>query len=435
MRKTRTPAYEPSGWVRPFAAGALLLTAPLISCGALDEPLATSEAAISSATARILEFEFEGEVIGRANVEARKAVVSQLMYVQGVLTTARHGNGQIGNVKLSEMTETAAGDTKRITYRASLPVAWPEDLEVPEAYTLTVPRDVTTLPAFDKKYSGSCGAQQHGSGTFWHDFDPRSPRCNFVPGDVVVMRVAVGPHPNETKNKYPEYDQFWADDRLDVVAIFGLIEKKQADDYGYSEATRFIRSIVEMLDEPNSKRNETSKSILTDVTITGKAIVGGRARDVNVDVIVVQKLERVGPDFDARYDTLSEKADIVMYNGHTESGQGINTLARKGKVAAGKYQLFLLNGCQSFALIDSTMTDRRRDANGLEADPAGTRFLEVIGNALPGYAHTLASVSATVFAAAVHPDEPKNYNALMSEMPKANVVVVFGEEDNRFEPR
>lgn len=411
----------------------LLAAVPALGCAGADERVATSEAAITSEVARILEFSFAGEVIGRSDAPARKAIVSQLMYVQGTLTTARHGNGQIRNVKLTNVRETDQGDTKRITYEASLPVAWPESLEAPTRYQLTLPLDVTNLDGFDDKYDRRCGRRVHGKRTFWHDFDPSARRCVFDEADVARSEVSVTPHPGETKRQYPEYDLLWADDRLNVVAIFGIIESVKRGDYGYSEAEKFIKSAQEQLANARAKRNITSDSILLDATITGHAQFGGSVRDVKLDVFVVDRIEKTGPDFDARYDEVSEHADVILYNGHTESGEGIDVLARKGKVTPGHYQLVVLNGCQSFALMDETMTERRRVANG-EGDPTGTKYLDVITNALPGYADTLATISSGVFRAALMSDTPKDYNELLREMPESNVAVVFGEEDNQFTP-
>ena len=155
---------------------------------------------------------------------------------------------------------------------------------------------------------------------------------------------------------------------------------------------------------------------------------------MKIDVLLVSELKSVGADFDRRYDPLSEKADLIMYDGHAGLGKNVNALARKGKIAAGKYQLVLLNGCQTFAYIDTTMNDRRIAANGAAADPKGTQFLDVMGNSLPGFANNLASMSLSLMGAALAPGTPKTFNQLMDGMPQQHLVVVFGEEDNRFKP-
>ena len=404
------------------------------ACAAPEaEDASAGDDAITSNDARILDFEFEAEVIASRNVDARTAIVSQLMYTQGILTTAHHGNGHVGNVKLSNVTETPSGDAKRITYKASLPVAWPKGAPTPESYELPLPVDATNFDAFNAKYDGRCGRNEYGQDTFWHDWNPKAAGCAVDDADVSRGAATVKAHAQETKNKYPEYDQMWKDDRLDVVAIFGIISSNTPGDWGYMEASTFAANSRNRLSGAAVTDNAPSRSILKDTTITGKAMVGGRERDVKVDILVVNELQHVGGDFEARYDALSEQADMIMYNGHAGLGKNVNALARKGKVAAGKYQLVLLNGCQTFAYLDTTMTDRRREANGA-SDPDGTKFLDIVGNALPGWANNLASMSNDLYDAAINADSPKHYNELLSGMPQSHIVVVFGEEDNAFEP-
>ena len=219
-----------------------------------------------------------------------------------------------------------------------------------------------------------------------------------------------------------------------MVAIFGIISSNTPSDYGYGEARRFLDGAKAKLKDAKVTDDAKSASILQQQTLTGKATIDGTDKDVSVTVIVVQELQSVRADFDATYDTLSEKADLILYNGHAGLGKNVNALARKGKVAKDKYQLVLMNGCQTFAYLDTTIFDRRREANGAQNDPDGTKFLDVMGNALPGYANNLASMSSTLFAAAVTPAQPKSYRQLMETMPASHIVVVFGEEDNRFTP-
>src|SRR5689334_18644589 len=105
---------------------------PVASCATLlawataSGWLGTSENAITSDVARILEFTFDGVVITSKATGTRQAIASQLMYTQGQLTMGHKANGQVGNVKLDGVDETPEGENKRIAYRASMPVAWPK---------------------------------------------------------------------------------------------------------------------------------------------------------------------------------------------------------------------------------------------------------------------------------------------------------------------
>jgi hypothetical protein len=437
------------------------VSAPLCACsGSSSDDIRVRSDAFTSTEAKILDFTFEGTAVVAEHADEQEAIVSQVKYAQGILRTASNASGHVRNVMLSNVVERqsraelhAAGNdmrefgsgvaaaltdaplsrTKRVAYRASLAVAWPTDAIVPDNYELTLPLDATTLGAFDQKYDGRCGKGQSGRDDLWQAWNPRADSCSLEEADVMRTTAMVTPDDGAMTDKYPEYDQLWADDRLDVVAIFGIIDPTRSDDWGWSEERRFVESAVQRLDNPRVTTNATSSSVLGDRTVTGTAMAFGRAREVKLDVLIVDGLEGARADFDARYDALTEAADLVLYSGHAGHGRNIDALVRKGKVAPGKYQLFLLNGCESFAHVDTTLTDRRREVNG-SADPKGTRFLDVVTNAQPGYANNLAKASGVMFSAAIAPEGPLSYKEIVARMPERHVVVVYGEEDNTFSP-
>lgn len=413
----------------PLLAAASLLAACASHGGASDD---ASNGAITSNVATILDFRFSGDVVAAKETTTRAAIVSQLQYLQGAFTTAEGGNGHIGEVDLSDVTELVEGETKKIHYSASLPVAWPKGREKPSSYDIIVPADTTALAAFNKKYDGTCGTNEYGQETFWHDFNPKAEGCQITEADVLRAKATVSAHAKETHDKFPEYDLIWKDDRLDVVAVFGIIDSNTPSDMGHREYDAFMGGAMDLVSAGKKETSPASDSILRDTTITGKIRVRGADRDVRVTALLVQELASVGSDFDARYDALSESADLLLYNGHAGLGKNANAFGRKGKVAKEKYQLMLVNGCQTFAYLDTTPMDRRIAVNGVAQDPLGTRYLDVVGNALPGFASNLASVSLVLLRAAAHPEQPRSYNELLDDMPSSHIMVVFGEEDNAF---
>lgn len=424
------------------AALALLATS-VVACSApsSDDGADQGNDAITSNDGKVLDFTFKGEVVAEGTSTARQAVVTQLAYTQGIFTTKDRGNGQVGQVVLSAVTESAVvAGKKTIKYTAQLPVIWPKDGNaVPATYDLPLPKDVTKLDAFNRKYDGKCGNNEYGQDTFWHDYNPKAEGCTIDDADVTRSKATVKPFAGETTGKFPEYDQMWKDDELDVVAVFGLISNSvdTDSDPGVAEYNRFVSGSKGLLTGATTKTNTKTASVLRDTTITGKVSMGGRQKTVKIDVLLVHEVKSVGADFDTRYDPISEKADLIMYNGHAGLGKNVNALARKGKVTAGKYQLVLLNGCQTFAYIDTTMNDRRIEANGATNDPKGTRYMDVVANALPGYTNNLTDMSMTILRASTKldaPSVPKTFNDLMREMPEIHLVAVFGEEDNKFRP-
>ena len=82
--------------MRPVTALALLLLSSVaVGCSSSEatDP-GNGEDNISSESAKIVDFSFEGELTAANETPTRAAIVSQLMYVQGTLTTARNGNGR-----------------------------------------------------------------------------------------------------------------------------------------------------------------------------------------------------------------------------------------------------------------------------------------------------------------------------------------------------
>ncbi len=436
QRRMRSRSFFTKGLVIAFTSLCACAVSDSADEVASERRIADRTDAITSIEAEILDFTFDTEVLADDSVSTRRSIVRQLLYAQGILRLKSDASGQVGNVELSNVTESRSGtdgEKKLVRYRAKLPVAWPKKNPPPSSYELQLPRDATTLARFNQKYDGYCGRSEHGQENFWHDWDPRWRDCRVDIGDVVRVRATIGPHEKTNEVKYPEYDRIWDDGRLDVVAIFGVIESNDADDWGYTEAQRFVQWASDQLTDVDVTPRRAGRSILADTTVIGKATVGGQVRDVKIDVFVVGMIAQAGRDFDQRYDPLSERADLILYNGHAQLGANTNALARKGNVVPNKYQLVVLNGCESFALVDTAMVDRRRDANGAD-DPDGTRFLDVITNAKPGYANNLANMSYLVYKAALLADTPVSFTRLIGKMPESHVVVVWGEEDNKFKP-
>ena len=202
---------------------------------------------------------------------------------------------------------------------------------------------------------------------------------------------------------------------------------------GEQEFNEFVRRAKDVVPGSTSTDNATSDSIHKDITVKGKVKVQGVDRDVTITTLLIGTLYTSGADFDARYDPLTEKADLIVYNGHSELSKNTNALARKGKVAPKQYQLFFFDSCDTYAYLDTKLADRRREVNGAD-DPKGTKYLDVATNVLPSFFSNYAASSLSFVKALSQRDTPKTYNQLLTELPSDQVVVVSGEEDNVFRP-
>jgi len=384
--------------------------------------------AITSNDAQIVDFNFDGQVKTAKTEDTKKAIVGQLFYTVGQLTSNFDANGQVGRADLTSITETTSGDTKTIKYHARMPVAWPKGREVPRTYNVVLPNDSRSdkLAAFNAKYDGRCGKNEYGQDVFWHDFNPTAQGCTVDAADVVKSSARVTKNKDVTQNKYPEYNKVWEDGHLDVVAIFGYSDGGAQGDAGAAEYDDFVQRTTDLLAGATKKDGAVSPSIPRSITLS--------TNQVTVTVLQVDTLYQAGPDWATRYDPLSEKADLVIYNGHSELSKNTNALAAMGKVVAKKYQVFFFDSCDTYAYLDTNLTQRRIDTNGAADDPKGTKYLDVATNVLPSYFNNYASSSLSLFKALMQRQTPKSYNEILSELPSDQVVVITGEEDNSFTP-
>ena len=414
----------------------VVLSSSVAACSASSDPANDSvgdDSAITSNDAQIVDFSFDGEVLAAKDEDTRKAIVDQLFFTVGPLTSQHNANGQIGRVETGSVTETVEGDLKRIKYKAKLPVAWPKGGAVPKTYTFSLTKDVTKIAAFNDKYDGKCGANEYGHDVFWHDFNPLAQGCTVDDADVTKSAAKITKDKSVTTGKYPEYDKVWADDSLQVVAIFGYSDSGGATDQGEQEYDAFVSRSKALFPGATSTDNPTSDSIHKDITVKAKVKVGGVSRDVSITSLLIGTLYTSGADFDTRFDPLSEKADLIVYNGHSELSKNTNALAAKGKVAPKQYQMFFFDSCDTYAYLDTKLTDRRHEVNGAD-DPKGTKYLDVATNVLPSYFSNYAASSLSFVKALSERDTPKTYNQILTELPSDQVVVVSGEDDNTFQP-
>lgn len=391
---------------------------------------ADSEDALTSKDAQIVDDIFRGELFAAPTDDAKKAIARQLFYVVGPLTRM-NANAQVGRAVLSEVTERIENGKKRITYAARLPVAWPKASRVPTSQAFVLPRDLGAIDAFNARYDGSCGVREESVEleALWYDFDPTAATCHLREQDVLRVSATVERDPAVTRGKYPQYDLVWSDGALDVVSIFN-----STDGSGRREQyQQFVDATRSSLAGGVITENAHGASVLRDITIRGKVRVQGQDRPVTVNAIELGQLFEAGPDFTERYGALSEKADLVTYVGHSHLGKNTRALSEMSRAKAGKYQLFVFNSCDSFAYADRTLSDRHAAANG-PTDPSGTKFLDVMTNVLPSYVDNESTSLLVVVKALIRRDRPKTYDAILAELPSDQMVVVWGEEDNTFEP-
>ncbi len=164
-----------------------------------------------------------------------------------------------------------------------------------------------------------------------------------------------------------------------MVAVFGKFDDgaRENKDLGITAYNKFVGSLAAGLGLtfttlPESVPVDPGVSV-PDITFTGTATAG----KVTINVLLIDSPKSAPFSFWKRYNALSQKADMVLYNGHAGLGKNVDALAGQGIVAPHQYQMFFFNNCDTFAYLQDAFAKRRTDANKANkapilTDPNGT---------------------------------------------------------------
>ena len=418
---------------------AMTLAVSAVGC---DEPAESLEdPRFSSPVATLMDFEFEGRFITTSSSGLQRRAEDQVIYSVGQL----NGNNSVGRLDKLRISDVEAvslgGGQYEVTYHAVLPVAWGSKNNLPTSYDFILPKHISSagLQAFADAYSTTCvdrSAHDVTSGSMWYYYRPSRSGCTLAEDDVVSFPATISRSEENTSGKYPEYDKVWEDDVLDVVAIFGKYEDGATanSDAGISAYNRFsqqVRSLLgstDLVSVPESLPNSPGVDI-PEISFD-KTLADGRR--VRVTMLLVDNVRTAGAAFDNRYNELSAVADMIFYNGHAGLGSNTRALARKGTVLPGKYQIFFMNGCDTFAYVDTALTDKKISVN--PDDPNGTKYLDMVTNAMPSYFSHMSGATVALIRGLTDLDSPRTYDSIFSDVARVQVVLVTGEEDNAFDP-
>jgi len=140
----------------------------------------------------------------------------------------------------------------------------------------------------------------------------------------------------------------------------------------------------------------------------------------------------LNPTFRQRYESLSTRADFITYNGHAGLGSNIRALARAGKWVAGQYVVVFMNGCDTMAYIDGSLSDAHKAIN--PDDTTGYKYIDIVNNALPAYFSDMSEASLAYIRGFLSYNEPQTYEQIMRSVASAQLNMVTGEHDNVFTP-
>jgi len=403
---------------------------------ASDDDDATDEGAFSSNQATQLDFEFDASLVTDSSWNDKQTIQDQLLYTIGHL----NGNKSVGRLDNLELTNiqktTQAGGKIEIKYHAKLPVAWGSKTNLPTKYDFKLPRDISSSAqqAFTEAHKHSCvdwGAHDVDTGSMWYYYRPNNSGCDITDAEIVKTTATATRSAINTTGKYPEYHKVWEDNRLEVISIFGKYEATGgAGDAGVSGFNSFISTVKSAL--APAAVTQTPATITADTKDVQFEATLADGKKVKVVALLVDAITSTWPGFDARYESLTPTADLIAYNGHAGLGQNVRALARKGKWVAGKYQMFFMNGCDTFAYVDGSLAQTRAALN--PDDPTGTKYMEFVTNAMPSYFSSMPAASTAIVKGLLSYAQPKTYDKIFENIDRAEIVLVTGEEDNVFTP-
>jgi hypothetical protein len=138
------------------------------------------------------------------------------------------------------------------------------------------------------------------------------------------------------------------------------------------------------------------------------------------------------PAFRSRYEALSTRADFIVYNGHAGLGSNIRALASAGKWVAGQYVVVFMNGCDTFAYIDGSLSQAHKTVNS--DDTTGWKYIDIVTNGMPAFFASMSGASMSLFRGFLSYDNPKTYEQIFANVDSSQMVMVTGEQDNTFTP-
>ncbi len=393
----------------------------------------------TSDVATLMDFSFDGQLTTNTSLNSTGQIRAQMMFTVG------HFNGEGGVARLNKLVLTnvkvasIGSGLYRVSYHAVLPVAWGSKTDLPTSYELNLPRrvDSSGQTTFMNRYKATCNdgePEDVDLGNYWYHYRPFVDGCSLAAADILDTTASVVVDPGNSVSKYPEYQKIWEDGAFNVVAIFAKYDvgATTADDAGIDAYNKFVAAVAAELPGAvpvPATVSDTPGVAQPDVTFR---LTQSDGTQITVTAILIDGVTAVGASFTKRFNELTPGADMILYNGHAGLGANVAALSKEGKWFPGKYQIFFMNGCDTFAYSDNTLATIRAPLNP-DDNAAGTKYMDLVLNAMPTYFSSMPDASMALIRAAINwQDNPLTYTNMFHDIDPAQIVVVIGEEDNVF---
>ncbi len=264
---------------------------------------------------------------------------------------------------------------------------------------------------------------------FYH-FRPYNSYCNFSDESIATdyvfkMPASFTPSSLQTHNKSPEYNKLWADGLLDVFLVFAK-DKPYAANNSDVGSRSYYETLRALYREYSSERfNFALDDNLPKFLQIEKTLANNQK--IRIAVMLVEKVSLVSQSEINTIKAYSTKADYVMYNGHAGLGHNIDQFIRLVDFPRARYQVYFLNGCDTFSYYPTQAMTRVERMN--PGDKA-SKWLDLISNGMPAYFHTMSPNTLAVLKELVR--QRASYRDILSQIDDYQNAAVMGEEDNLY---
>ncbi len=271
---------------------------------------------------------------------------------------------------------------------------------------------------------------------FFYFWDPEKEKCPLKDNNRHVIRTTGTLSKLEnTKMTYPEYDQLYSKDELEISILVGHMDPVTSrsslkEDIG----SWTFNGILKGLENSGFKRRKNEKKIrgFNRKVVLTKVI----STEFNPKQLVVVTITQNNSSIDAEDTTFHEnlkyayeQSDIVVYDGHSGLGANLDLELFPEITLPNKYQIFFINGCSSYPYYNKSYFD---------AKESGSKSLEVITSGRSTYSSTSVDNAMAVLEPFIN-GELTSYQELMNSLEDSNgrdvrsyLMGVNGDEDNTF---
>jgi hypothetical protein len=386
-------------------------------------------------------------------------MVPLLKYLFGPLTYR-----SIGGVKVIREIEIDWGGAGLLNGVVQLPYRY-KGLWMLDKNTIAVNKLILPIPRNENNLLSSrwkrCTDSQPNHQTesfYWYFWDPTRYGCDHKEGvEYDLVPIEFLQKSEFTQLSFPEYQKMLKFENgkkvLKATFAFGYIEDLSSplpdtdSDIGVVQFRKFISELKNILKNNYITQDIYLSEYKQNSFINKKLVIGKLFKFLKSGVqYEIKVVTNAGVDqMDIFAKSFAHDHDSYFtWLGHSRVGSGFDAMVFKQMLVAhptyysvsNDYQLVYWGGCNSYSYYAEPFF-KIKAAIQPELDPAGTKSLDIIANALPSLFILNARNALVQLRALMNLDAPTSYQSIIKEMEQEaasvgtkTLAVVLGDEDN-----